>query len=195
MLSDRDIRAYIDRGALIVRKGGVLGDRLSDHQFQPNSIDIHLGRSFICQPWPGGKNEMRTCDEKGGILLSPGERILATTLEWVGLPNFLAARIEGVSTQARRGIINQLAPLIPAGFQGEITLEIQNTNPVPVMLVPGEKIGQLTFELLTTPAERPYGHPDLRSKYQHQQGATSPREEAAPEYIAPEHRPPEPARG
>ena len=37
------------------------------------------------------------------------------------------------------------------------------------------KIGQLSFLELTTPAERPYGSPELRSKYQGQTGPTASR--------------------
>jgi dCTP deaminase len=32
------------------------------------------------------------------------------------------------------------------------------------------KIGQLSFHTLDAPAERPYGHPDLNSKYVGQSG-------------------------
>jgi dCTP deaminase len=39
-------------------------------------------------------------------------------------------------------------------------------------LKPGMKICQLTFEQLTSPAERPYGHPELGSHYQGQSGPT-----------------------
>lgn len=177
MLSDNEIRAYINAGVIILRRGGPQGARLLDHQFQPISVDLHLGSSIIREPWDGGLNELVQLGDGESIHLDAGERILATTLEWIGLPNHLAARIEGVSSMARRGIINQLAPLIPAGFNGEITLEIQNTNPVGVCLKPGAKIGQLTFEQLSSPAARPYGHPALNSKYQDQSGATAPRDQ------------------
>jgi dCTP deaminase len=34
------------------------------------------------------------------------------------------------------------------------------------------KIGQISFSKMTTPVDRPYGHPELGSKYQHQVDAT-----------------------
>ena len=34
-------------------------------------------------------------------------------------------------------------------------------------------VAQLVFQRLDKPAERPYGHPDLKSKYQGQTGAVA----------------------
>ena len=44
---------------------------------------------------------------------------------------------------------------------------------LPIRLYSGMKIGQLSFLRLTSPAERPYGSPGLRSKYQGQTGPTA----------------------
>lgn len=189
MLSDRDIRRLMADGELVMRRAS--GRPLDDVQFQPNSIDVHLGRTFVINPWD---KEYKHTYELGGdkvvcqpgpielpegatLMLAPGQFVLATTDEWIELSAALAARIEGVSSMARAGIINQIAPLIPAGFKGNITLEVYNATPVPVPLRVGAKIGQITIESLSSPALRPYGHEDLKSKYQGQSGATTARAE------------------
>jgi dCTP deaminase len=176
MLSDESIRHWIKKGELVVcyrHEEGEEPEPLRDDQFQPNSIDVHLDTTFILNPWRDDGGEPVRLALGDEIELAPYERLLGATREWIKIPNWLAARIEGVSSAARRGLINQLAPLIPAGFEGVITLEIQNTNPVPIKLRAGEKIGQLTFEVLSSPVLRPYGHPDLKSKYQGQDQATA----------------------
>ena len=44
---------------------------------------------------------------------------------------------------------------------------------IAILLRTGMKVAQLVFQKLDKPAERPYGHPDLKSKYQNQAGATA----------------------
>ena len=43
---------------------------------------------------------------------------------------------------------------------------------LPISLYPGMRVAQLVFEMLSTPADRPYGHGGLGSKYQGQSGPT-----------------------
>ena len=57
-------------------------------------------------------------------------------------------------------------------------MELSNVANLPIRLYYGMKIGQLSFLELTTPAERPYGSPELRSKYQGQ--TARPRAAATP---------------
>ena len=46
---------------------------------------------------------------------------------------------------------------------------------LPISLYPGMRVAQLVFEMLSTPADRPYGHGGLGSKYQGQRGPTPSR--------------------
>ncbi|NLG10040.1 MAG: dCTP deaminase, partial [Coriobacteriaceae bacterium] len=52
------------------------------------------------------------------------------------------------------------------------TLELSNVANLPILLTPGMKIGQISFDRMSTPVERPYGHPELGSHYQGQVGPT-----------------------
>jgi dCTP deaminase len=38
-----------------------------------------------------------------------------------------------------------------------VTLEISNLANLPIALYPGMRIGQISFSLMTTPADKPYG--------------------------------------
>ena len=66
------------------------------------------------------------------------------------------------------------AGFIDPSFEGHITLEISNLANLPIALYPGMRIGQISFSLMTTPAETPYGA--LRgSKYSGQHLPTASR--------------------
>ena len=60
------------------------------------------------------------------------------------------------------------AGYVDPGFEGRIPLEISNIGAMPVALYPGQRVCQLVFETMTTPAELPYGHPKRNSKYMKQ---------------------------
>ena len=45
------------------------------------------------------------------------------------------------------------------------TVEISNIGKMPVALYTGQRVCQIVFETMTSPAEKPYGHPDHDSKY------------------------------
>jgi deoxycytidine triphosphate deaminase/intein/homing endonuclease len=80
--------------------------------------------------------------------------------------NFLAGR-GGVFTSNTAGFIDP-------SFEGHVTLEISNLANLPIALYPRMRIGQLSFSLMTTPAERPYG-PGRGSKYSGQDVPTASR--------------------
>jgi deoxycytidine triphosphate deaminase len=77
-------------------------------------------------------------------------------------------------------IVHATAGFVDPGWKGTLTLEITNFNSVPIVLRPGLPIAQLSLMALDSPAERPYGHPDLGSHYQDQVDATESRYEGGP---------------
>ena len=56
-----------------------------------------------------------------------------------------------------------------------ITLELSDVANLPMRLYPGMKVGQISFFAMSTPADRPYGHPELGSKYKGQTAPTASR--------------------
>ena len=110
------------------------------------------------------------------FILHPGEFVLGSTLENIGLPNDLVARVEGKSSLGRLGLlIHSTAGYVDPGFKGHLTLELSNVANLPITLYFGMKIGQLSYVRLTSEAEFPYGSPELGSKYQGQTDATASR--------------------
>lgn len=176
ILSDGTIRRLLEEGRLIV-------DPLEQQQIQPASVDVRLGDEFLvfrnhtCEvidPFdkPSDLMEAVQVAEGQAFVLHPGEFVLGTTLEAIGLPDDIVARVEGKSSLGRLGLlIHATAGFVDPGWKrGQITLELSNVATLPIKLYPGMKVGQLSFHTLDAPAERPYGHPDLNSKYVGQSG-------------------------
>jgi dCTP deaminase len=180
LLSDRDIRAELDRERIRL-------DPYEPGMIQPSSIDVRLDRYFRLfdnhkypfidpaedQPELTHLIEVRP-DE--AFILHPGEFVLASTYEAVTLPDDVAARLEGKSSLGRLGLLtHSTAGFIDPGFTGHVTLELSNVATLPIKLWPGMKIGQMCFFRLSSPAERPYGSADYSSRYQGQRGPTASR--------------------
>ena len=107
-------------------------------------------------------------------MLHPGEFVLGSTLEHIELPIDLVARVEGKSSLGRLGLlIHSTAGYVDPGFKGHLTLELSNVSNLPITLYYGMKIGQLSYVRLSTPADIPYGSPQLGSKYQGQSVPTA----------------------
>jgi dCTP deaminase len=100
--------------------------------------------------------------------------VLGQTLEWVELPNDLVARLEGKSSLGRLGLlIHSTAGYVDPGWKGNLTLELSNVANLPIALYYGMKIGQISFFKMSSAVERPYGSPELGSKYQGQSEPTA----------------------
>ena len=175
ILSDRSIREALTSGQVII-------EPLGDHSIQPSSVDLRLSRFFrVFRNHTLGfidvkqdLSELTTLTEAAEndpFILHPGEFVLGSTLERVALPDNLVGRLEGKSSLGRLGLlIHSTAGFVDAGFDGQLTLELSNVANLPITLYPGMRIGQISFHLMTTPAEQPYGTGDLGSKYQSQLG-------------------------
>jgi dCTP deaminase len=176
ILSDGSIRRALAEGRLII-------EPLEEAQVQPASVDVRLGPDFlvfrnhtveVIDPFdrPDDLNEQVTVPDGAAFVLHPGEFVLGTTVEAIGLPADLVARVEGKSSLGRLGLlIHATAGFVDPGWpKGQITLELSNVATLPIKLWPGMRIGQLSFHTLDAPAERPYGHADLNSKYVGQTG-------------------------
>ena len=115
--------------------------------------------------------ELVEADDERPFILHPGEFVLGSTSERVAIPHDLVARLEGKSSLGRLGLlIHSTAGFVDAGWDGQLTLELSNVANLPITLYPEMKIGQISFQQMTTAADRPYGSGDLKSKYQGQVG-------------------------
>lgn len=184
ILSDRDIRARLGRGDLVI-------DPLVDPelQIQPASVDLRLDAELVVYTLPHvpcldprdpasveAYTERVTVADGEAFVLHPGEFALGSTIERVRVPDDLVARVEGRSSIGRLAVVvHATAGFVDPGFDGRITLELSNLGRLPVKLYPGSRISQVVFHELSSRAERPYGAADRGSKYQHQDGAVTSR--------------------
>lgn len=89
------------------------------------------------------------------FILHPGELVLAATLEYLVLPNDLVAQLVTRSSYGRLGLITATAIQVQPGSSGVITLELVNLGQTPLALRAGQRIAQLVFHRLASPAESP----------------------------------------
>ena len=175
ILSDRSIREALAAGRIVI-------DPLDEGAVQPSSVDLRLGSSFrVFRNHTLGHIDVKQdlsdlttlldADADDPFILHPGEFVLGATLERVSLPDDLVARLEGKSSLGRLGLlIHSTAGFVDPGFDGQLTLELSNVANLPITLYPGMRIGQISFQRMTTPADTPYGSGELGSKYHGQRG-------------------------
>lgn len=169
ILSDRTLKQMLASKDLVV-------EPLVEESIQPASIDCRLGNHFLIVE----DFNMTTLDldkeviyreyEGDQITLPPHTFLLATTMEWVKLPNDLTAFVEGRSSIGRLGLFIQNAGWVDPGFEGNITLELYNANSLPIQLHAGRRICQLVFCKMDHEALNPY-----RGKYQGQRRSVGSR--------------------
>lgn len=161
-------------------------------QVQPSSYDVTLdnefrifdNHAFTCidpkVPMEALTRTKRVPDKQQGttdqpipnyLVLHPGEFVLGQTIERLTLPDNVVCRIEGKSSLGRIGLlVHATAGFVDPGFEGCLTLELSNQAMVPIKLYPGMLIGQLSFQWMDQPAEKPYN-----GKYQGDEAPTASR--------------------
>jgi len=180
VLSDRTIKQELAAGRLVI-------DPLDAQLIQPASVDLRLDRSFrvfrvtdrpfidVRQP-VDDLTDLVTIGPDQPFIIQPGMLCLASTIESITLPDDIVARVDGKSSLGRLGLlVHATAGYVDPGWTGCLTLELSNQSQMPIALYYGMRIGQISFLRLTTPVDRPYGSPELGSKYQGQTGPTPSR--------------------
>ena len=178
ILSDRDIRSALDAGRIVI-------EPFSPDAVQPSSVDLHLDRRFrvfrnsrypfidVRQDQPD-LTELVEIDAEQPFILHPGEFVLGSTLERVSLPDDLVARLEGKSSLGRLGLlIHSTAGYVDPGWDGNLTLELSNVANLPITLYYGMKIGQISFQQMSSPVDVAYGDSRIGSKYRGQRDPTA----------------------
>jgi len=173
VLSDADIIEQIGRDNLVI-------EPYNEDNVEPASVDLRLGddHKLVQREYKsksvdanGDGDGLRYTELESPLIVRPNTFILTTTLERVEIPDDMVAHVLGRSSLGRLGIsVHQTAGYIDPGFNGQITLELSNHGPAPVQIEPGQRICQIVFEELSSPALSPYGHDG--SQYQNQSGAT-----------------------
>jgi dCTP deaminase len=175
MLSAEDIRNYLAEGSLVV-------EPFHESCIRISGLSLHLGEQVLKQ-LPGKVVDVLAKiipDYEEHILtmekpypLSPGEFVLAHTLESVTVPQKLGLLIEGRSTLARVGLtVVQTAMIVDPGHRARsITLELANNGPNTILLYPRMKIARAALFEFKTPPQEPY---DRTGKYRNQKAVGRP---------------------
>jgi dCTP deaminase len=105
-------------------------------------------------------------------IIPPNSFALARTIEYFRIPRDVLTICLGKSTYARCGIIVNVTPFEPE-WEGNVTIEISNTTPLPAKIYANEGIAQVLFFQSDEPCETSYR--DKKGKYQAQTGVTLPK--------------------
>lgn len=187
-LSDADIVAALEEGRIkldpVVDANAISG--ISVDLRLSNSFRVFSNNSVSYLDLSGDRDELNknidrvmskeiVLENDEPLFIHPGELVLGSTLESVEIPDDLVGWLDGRSSLARLGLmVHVTAGRIDPGWKGQIVLEFYNLGKIPLALRPDMTICALSFETLSSPADRPYR---LRedAKYKNQQGAISSR--------------------
>jgi len=127
----------------------------------PASLDLTLGAEIIDLA-TGNEHTIKT------IEIAPGMAILATSVEYIKMPDDCAGVLYLKSSMARQGLDHALAGFIDPGFFGTLTFELHSHRPI--VMRAGQRIMQLVLYRLESAPERTYN-----GRYQGQTGPTKAR--------------------
>ena len=110
---------------------------------------------------------------EGDVCIVPATSFtLARSVEYFKIPKNILTLCVGKSTYARCGIIVNVTPFEPE-WEGQVTLEISNTTPLPAKIYSNEGLCQVLF--FESDEECLLSYKDRSGKYQKQTGITLPK--------------------
>lgn len=181
ILSDHEIRDLAQNHHMITPfveeqiSKGVISYGLSGYGY-----DVRVGQQFkVFTNVHSAVVDPKNFDPKSFVDLEtdicqipPNSFALAKSVEWIIVPRKVLVVCIGKSTYARCGIIINVTPLEPE-WEGNITIEITNSTPLPARIYANEGIAQLLFFTGDTVCECSYR--DKKGKYQGQTEITLPK--------------------
>lgn len=175
--------ALITRSEIVARlnngtKGQIFIDPfLSEDQLGAVSLDLRLGYDFLVsvlnqkssvnlhphdsESGPEAFFQAARRDIGDTFLIHPSQTVLATSLEYIGLPSDIYADVITRSSYHRLGV--SISSMFQPGFRGCISLELFNHSNVPIELIVGSRIVQARF--FKNSSEEEYLKAGLRRKY------------------------------
>lgn len=119
----------------------------------PASLDVRLGENLLVE-LPSTTSlvpfSIAGYTKEKPFMLQPHEFILSETFEEFKLPDCVAGQLALKSSRAREGIEHLLAGYIDPGYEGRLTLELQNARSMhAVPLWPGMRIAQIVFHKMS----------------------------------------------
>jgi dCTP deaminase len=169
IISDKTLKKLIKKGELVI-------EPITKESIQPASIDCRLGDTYLEIDTSEMSSISMTSEikyrkiTKDTFTIPAHNFILATTMEYIELPDNITAFVEGRSSVGRMGLFIQNAGWVDPGFKGKITLELYNANSLPIILEKGRRICQFVFCYMDENAQNPY-----KGKYQGQKDTVGSR--------------------
>ncbi len=163
VLTNKDILERLKDGQLAITPP------IDEFQLQAHSLDLRLGFTFLIpKRWrltkvgrvslyidPMSDNsgpdffDVVELEQGQYFELLPGEHILVSSLESIKMPADLMAVLYPRSSVNRKGLSVDLTGIIDAGYEGVLTLPVQNKTASQIIRIyPGERFCQLVFETL-----------------------------------------------
>lgn len=178
ILNDRQIEARAERGMIepfapMAKRPGVISYGVTSFGYDMRVADewrMYAGHAQSVDPKRAGEATTYTV-LSDAITMQPGDFVLCRSVEKFRIPDDVLVVVVGKSTYARCGIIVNVTPLEP-GWEGYVTIELSNTNTVPVIVYANEGIAQCIFHQGERPAVT---YADKGGKYQAQQGIVMPK--------------------
>lgn len=180
ILSDVDIKKELAAKRIVIKPKPDF-----DIQLGACSVDFRLARSFrvfehssipfvdLSKVIPAELTREIVVKENSPFIVQPGELVLASTIEWLELPDDLVGRMEGRSSLGRLGVIvHATASIFAPGWKGNAVLELSNISRLPVALYPGMRICSFSFEKLSSSTSKPYSK-DKNALYKNQTGTVA----------------------
>lgn len=149
-LSDREILS-------MTLKGELISENFLESSLTPNGYDLRVQDIRI-----GGS-------ETDEAIINPGNHFLASTMEFMALPDDVIGQIWIRSSFARRGIMGSFGA-VDAGFHGTLTLSFLNAGDSPLELKAGERIAQIVFHRLESIPQKAYE--ERSGNFQNSRGIT-----------------------
>lgn len=158
--------ALIKKSELFRRLNSSESDRLfidpllEDEQIGEVTIDLRLGYDFLVSVLTRKPYISLTQNEDGfrsidsyfqstrreigdKFIIYPGQIVLTTSLEYIGLPTDMASDIFPRSSYSRLGL--HFGAMVQPGYRGCFPLEMANLNNNPIELIVGSRIAQCRF--------------------------------------------------
>ncbi|GEO05616.1 hypothetical protein AAE02nite_32800 [Adhaeribacter aerolatus] len=161
LLLKNQINELISKGDLVIRP------LLDESQINEITVDFRLGHDFLVsvqsrEPFidaslkekhqkPISSFFQETRRRLGEtFMLYPNQTVLATSLEYVKLPNNVYIDLNMRSSYTRLGIT--ISTIVQPGYCGCVSLELTNTNKNPINLTVGARVFQARFFKLSEPS-------------------------------------------
>jgi dCTP deaminase len=185
ILSDGEIRARASDGMIepfvdYQVKSLPGGKRVISYGLSSYGYDIRTANEFkvftpsysptipVVDPKDFDERAFVTYKRVESVTIPPNSFALGVSLEYIRMPPDVTGIVLCKSTYIRCGILIPTT-VLEAGWEGEITLEIANTTPLPAIVYANEGIAQILFfrgKLCLT------SYADRNGKYQQQKGIT-----------------------